>query len=183
MFIRINPKLDWFSSKEKLNNTLLSLRGQWLKVETQHLFDNQYSVAWNGQGLRIYDAWIDRVFNDEREHSVFTNEFGGELPEIKCFDHLLEGEERCTIGHWSIYAHQNNRLAKEFLKKDFNLSFDEKDNHYILTNFRQTNFKFIYHNGKFYEYDGIGYTKVNSLAGKVRSDQIPLLKKLFAEHY
>lgn len=183
MFIRINPKLNWFTSDKGMNSLLLSLRGQWLKVETKHLFDNQYNVSWCGNGYRIFDTWIDRVFNDERDQSVFTSDFGGKLPEIKLFEHLLNGVTRCPVGWFSVWAKDNCELARRYLRKDFNLTFDVDFNHYTLTNCRQTNFKFVYHNGSFYEYDRHGYRKVKSLVGKVRSDQIKPLIELFADHY
>jgi len=55
-------------SKEQLGWTrdgkLSSLAGQWVTVETDSLFDNQYNIK--EHNLRIFDGDIERIVNDAR---------------------------------------------------------------------------------------------------------------------
>lgn len=173
--------MTYFTSNKELNTVLLANRGQWFGVETDYLFDNQYNINIEGfGGVRIYDVWISEIEGDLRETSLFKDEFKGLTPALYDFGYLSKDNER----FWKdgMYHNDSHPLAK-YLKKDFTLEFRFSHGHYVLTNHRQTNFKFVYKDGKFYEWNGIGYKLCKSLKGKVRADQIEPLKALFAEHY
>lgn len=78
-------------SRDDHNKTLKSIRGQWVNVDTQYLFRDQYNLA--DYNLRIYDRDIDAVQDDERKGLVKCGYCGAQFHSMEALQaHYVEEE-------------------------------------------------------------------------------------------
>lgn len=125
---------------------LESLRGKWVEVETTYLFNNQYNV----EGLRLHDEHIVEIKNDQRygptwegKNKPFFQRIGGVMPSTACFyEQLLS--DRGPLNSETLWDNDN-----VYFPDNFHLSTGA--GHFVYTNNRRTNVKFIYKDGVFFD--------------------------------
>lgn len=80
------------SEKDKNNKTLVSLRGQWVDVDTTYLFQDQYNLA--GYSIRVFDKDISAVRNDMRRGMVKCGYCGKQFLNMDALqEHYRQEEE------------------------------------------------------------------------------------------
>lgn len=106
-------------------------KGKYIDIDTKYLFDNQYNTI---DGYRIYDAWIDKIENDERtdKNVFFINNPNGKdlIKKVDFNDHLKN--------------------------KRFYSCYSVNDNYYRVS--RKSSIEFILVGNEIYITNGIGYT-------------------------
>jgi hypothetical protein len=177
-----------YGNKSEFRKWLQENEGNWIKVETEHLFSNQY----NAEKYRIYDSMVEAVKNDERlnfskcgycgtmvkkgevctKHADCTNyEMEIWTPENCYFLKYPNGIKQMEIEVLSI--HENCKKFGTYYLENFP-SLD----YYRLYNCKQTiNFKFDSENKLFQVQNGIGFKQVKLLPVpvKVQSDLVKFL--------
>ncbi len=68
MKAKINMTAGAEYTHDKFNDTLRSLRGQWVEIDTTYLFNNQYNLK--DYDIRIFDKDIDAIQDDVRAGMV-----------------------------------------------------------------------------------------------------------------
>ena len=159
MYAQINEFAYIYASASggKLKEYLTSKVNQWVEIDTNYLFDDQYNTV---DGFRIYDTMISAIKNDARigikqfENSAeccFLKWNG-----IKPYPRPLPKELPTSI------AKQNQQFKNEYLIGTYRLNIVNQ--HYCLQNGRQS-IKFLFYNGDYYLTTGIGYRMRLNLSG------------------
>lgn len=157
------PTKRWYSGDKKLNQFLLDHAGQWIDVETDHLFGNQYKV----EGFGLCDHYVAAVRNDQRvkgfnvEEEPIFNTWGGVKPEM-----LISSEDCNKAEFTNNYSLENVNGA-----------------YYRFGGYGSMRFNFLYKDGVFYESNGIGYKRLRTLNKKAAQVVIPQLKKFFTDNH
>lgn len=101
MKVKIKTTAGREYTKDHFNETLVSLRGQWVEIDTGHLFNNQYNLK--DYDLRIFDKDIEAVKDDERKNRIGCGYCGKQFNSPEELEaHYLEEEAKenqCT-GCW-----------------------------------------------------------------------------------
>jgi hypothetical protein len=67
MKIKIKEDIKRYEGRKEWLDKIKEIEGQWVEVETEHLFNNQYNVTTpSGHGLRIMQHHVIDVEEDER---------------------------------------------------------------------------------------------------------------------
>lgn len=115
MKVKIKTTAGHTYSSEKYHKTLVSLRGQWVEVDTKHLFNNQYNLK--DYNLRIFDADIEAVQDDERKNRVGCGYCGKQFESIEELEaHYLEEESKinhCEGCFWYQSYIKDMKIEKE----------------------------------------------------------------------
>ena len=67
---------------EKYLTALNNHRGEWVNVETERLFNNQYNITLDGCGIRVFDDDITAVKDDARKNAVTCGYCGKTFPNM-----------------------------------------------------------------------------------------------------
>lgn len=78
-------------SRDDYNMTLKSIRGQWVEVDTQYLFRNQYKLL--TFPIRVHDKDIDAVQDDERKGLVKCGYCDAQFHSVEDLQAHYEAEE------------------------------------------------------------------------------------------
>lgn len=85
---------------KKIHEYLLANRGQWVEIDTNVVFDNQYNTV---DGFRIYDADVERIEGDTRtDRSVFFVKHPNGHDPIKIGFNVTQIDHR-KEGYYSAY--------------------------------------------------------------------------------
>ena len=85
---------------------LIPLRGQWVEVDTKHLFNNQYNLK--DYDLRIFDEDIEAVKDDERKNRVGCGYCGKQYNSMEELEaHYLEEEAKINKCENNCWWYQN----------------------------------------------------------------------------
>lgn len=76
-------------NRNEHNMNLVAMRGTWQKVETEHLFNNQYNL----EHIRVFDSDIVAVRNDVRNGMVHCDNCGKQFKDEEGFKKHLEEVE------------------------------------------------------------------------------------------
>lgn len=151
-------------SPQGYRETLQELSGQWVDIETEHLFDNQYNTA---NGLRLYDTMIDAIEDEAREGKQKCG-WCGTISEttfticLNCLkDEYLEPftEKNCAFLAWKgikpkVKPIEERQFGTYYLSNTCSGDL----NYYRISNARKT-INFIYEKGVFWVHNGIGYQR------------------------
>lgn len=93
---------------EKRENVLNRHAGEWVEIETEHLFNNQYNITLDGVGIRIFDADITEIKNDARNGACKCAYCGKTFPTLDDYKkhvdenkRLFETKEHCAKCFWN----------------------------------------------------------------------------------
>ena len=187
MKVKIKKNAYCWSYTEKLRQYLKNNEGNWIEVETAHLFTNQY----NTKDFRLFDSHIEAVENDARIDKgkckycgailnkgevcrvhPECNKYGIEwfTPENTYFLKYPNGIKQIEIEFLSIHP-LNIKIGSYYLENYPSLDY------YRLYNGRQTiNFKFDGTN--YFVHNGIGFEQVKELPIPSKI-QLDLRRKLY----
>jgi hypothetical protein len=171
MYVLINEFAYIYANNGKLREYLKNNTNNWIEIDTNFLFDDQYNTI---DGFRIYDTMISSIKNDAR---VGNKQF--------------ETSDECCFLKWngikpyprvipedlpSNLAKKSTQFKNEFLIGTYTLKIINQ--HYCLQNSRQT-IKFLFYMGDYYLTTGIGYRKrLNLTTGYPVQYKIPSDVKL-----
>lgn len=175
MFIRLRKKnyADIHSSKG-YQQWLDDNAGQWVEVDTDYLFNNQYNTTSiiNGDGslhggYRLYDSQIDAVRNDARV-GMGKCKYCGKMVSFGtgCSKHaecLIYGIEWFTEKNTYFLRYptppeiQVNEI-EPIKVGTYKLEYSKYSECFILRNCRKT-IRFRFHNNEYWIDNGIGYTR------------------------
>lgn len=149
------------------------VQGQWLEVDTQYLFNNQYNTVC---GLRVMDKHVIEIKNDKRIGEAWQGKnkpqfitWGGVRPSSHCFWKEFMSSNQNPNSEW-LTDHDNRFFPDNFTLDTF------LDVAYHYTNNRRTDVKFLYRNGKFYNLEG-------GLLKGVSEKPMKALRKFFETYY
>lgn len=132
------------------------MRGEWYEIDEQFLFENQYNLI--SPNLRIYDSFISAIENDPRENCTFKT-WGGIKPANKWNDYLLN------------YIDPDNEInTRSCPTMPHDHRLEQRFDNFHFYNWRKTDFDFLVYDHSFYEFNGIGYTRITS------QKQLPVCK-------
>jgi len=165
MYVRINNIAYVYASNisyKKAGDTTPSLReylkanaGNWLEVETDFMFENQYNTV---SGYRIYDTMISAIKNDARKQKDYTETivflcWGGVKP------YVIDIPKK-QFGSYEFETHKSL-------------------NCYWLRNAR-TRIQFLFSDGSYYVHNDIGYRKSSKIRDTGYSPR-PIPEKVVAD--
>ena len=162
----------WGGNNNKSRDYFKSVEGQWLEVETAHLFTNQYNTATH----RIYDSQVEKIEGDVR-HLFKKCKYCGNM--VKKTEPDCSKHEDCSKYGMEHFTPDNTYFLKypdgiEMQShKETHIENREKFGTYYLENFPTLDYmrlsncrktiNFKYDGEFFYIHNGIGYTKKKRL--------------------
>lgn len=168
-----------YSSNHDYREKLRSLAGQWVTVETDHLFENQFNIK--EHNLRIFDGDIERVTNDARI-GLGKCKYCGTLVKAGKKCHKYRTQEKiygidstpspCDTYGVELFTDKNCYFIKHPMGFNHTAKFYEKlksepleigsytlefDGHYFTLRNSRKRFKFKYDGHKFIEHGSCGF--------------------------
>ena len=172
--MKVRIKENAYSRDSKLNTFLKERDGEYINVETNNLFNNQY----NTKEFRIFDAHISEVVNDSRINKGTCKYCGTLLDKNKQQNECNKHTECKQYGiEW--FTDKNTYFIKnpkglqthaDFEPQKigtYTLEYGYNNDYLVLRNMRK-NIKFRVFDGEIWEFNGIGYTN------KVKGLSIPI---------
>ena len=208
MEIKIKKNAYVFTNSSEFKSWLKANEGQYVKVETDHLFNNQY----NTEKYRIYDSMIESVKNDARQGKGKCKYCGTMLDtskgQFQCTKYTMDNPSiigshmpvKCSDYDIEWFTPENTYFLKypDGIKQAQHEVLSCHDNNikcgtYYLENFPSVDYFRIYNGHKtinfkydgnmFYIQNGIGYKQTNHLPVPERAEKqiIKELNKLLSK--
>lgn len=128
MLVKIKMNAGKEYKNDNYNNTLISLRGQWVEIDTTHLFKDQYNLK--DYDLRVFDTDIEAVKDDERKNRVGCGYCGKQFDSIEELKaHYLEEENKINHCEGCFYYQKYIKDTQRTTEKSINENGEEVEKH------------------------------------------------------